>query len=135
MKRSVLFEWFLPLGILLVLTVPFWITPLDLILEDFFFDPSGGWIYKDAQPWRFLWCDGALYLYVVRSSWRYRLGGSQDYRFYDGGICMANVSLAMRALGIAGRWELVDGIAAGEPGCAPECPEELQPLAVLWLDG
>ena len=24
----------------------------------------------NAQPWRFLWRDGALYLYVVRSSWR-----------------------------------------------------------------
>jgi hypothetical protein len=80
----------------------------------------------NAQPWRFLWRDGLLYLYVVRSSWRHRIGGSQDYRFYDGGICMANVALAMEALGIVGRWELVEG-------GAPECPEDLQPLAVLRL--
>jgi nitroreductase len=80
----------------------------------------------NAQPWRFLWRDGALYLYVVRSSWRYRLGGTQDYRFYDGGICMANVLLAMEALGMRGQWALVEGIAPG-------CPDEVQPLAVLHL--
>ena len=84
----------------------------------------------NAQPWRFLWRDGALYLYVVRSSWRYRMGGSQDYRLYDGGICMANVSLAMEALGVAGRWEPSGG---GEPGL-PTGPEELEPLAVLCLE-
>jgi nitroreductase len=83
----------------------------------------------NAQPWRFLWRDGALYLYVIRSSWRYRMGGSQDYRFYDGGICMANVALAMEALGVGGRWALLDD---PEPD-APECPEELQPLAMLRL--
>lgn len=92
----------------------------------------------NAQPWRFLWRDGVLYLYVVRSSWRYQMGGSQEYRFYDGGICMANVALAMEALGVAGQWELVDGIAPGShpvaAGCAPECPEDLQPLAVLRLE-
>jgi nitroreductase len=81
----------------------------------------------NAQPWRFLWRDGALYLYVVRLSWRYRVGGSQDYRFYDGGICMANVALAMEALGVEGQWTLLDG---PEPD-APDCPGELQPLAVL----
>jgi hypothetical protein len=83
----------------------------------------------NAQPWRFLWCDGELYLYVLKQSWRYRLGGTQDYRWYDGGICMANVSLALEALSMAGEWRLVGGLT----GEAPACPDELEPLAVLQL--
>jgi nitroreductase len=89
----------------------------------------------NAQPWRFLWRDGMLYLCVVRSSWRYRLGGSQDYRLYDGGICMANVLLAMEALGVDGYWELLSGegmLGDGAPG-PPSCPAELEPLAKLRL--
>jgi nitroreductase len=82
----------------------------------------------NAQPWRFLWRDGALYLYVLHSSWRYRVGGTQDYRLHDGGICMANVSLAMEALGVAGQWAML-----GEDDPALACPAELEPLAMLRL--
>jgi nitroreductase len=88
----------------------------------------------NAQPWRFLWRDGLLHLYVVRSSWRYRIGGSQDYRFYDGGICMANILLAMQALGMTGQWELLEDGRSDLLGCTPGCPDELQPLAVLRLE-
>lgn len=81
----------------------------------------------NAQPWRFLWHEGQLYLYLKKKSWRYGLGGTQNYRWYDGGICMANVSLAMGALGVEGRWSLV-GI---DLDTAPPCPDELELLAVL----
>jgi nitroreductase len=83
----------------------------------------------NAQPWRFLWYEDRLYLYLKRVNWRYGLGGTQDYRWYDGGLCMANLSLAMAALGIEGQWSLVDGQVR-----VPACPEELEPLAVLELD-
>jgi hypothetical protein len=43
---------------------------------------------------------------------------------------MANVSLALEALGIAGRWSLV----AGQEDAAPACPDALEPLAVLSLN-
>jgi nitroreductase len=83
----------------------------------------------NAQPWRFLWREGRLYLYLKRKSLRYGLGGTQDYRWYDGGLCMANVSLAMEALGLEGHWSLV-----GSHGdVIPACPDELEPLAVLEL--
>jgi hypothetical protein len=80
----------------------------------------------NAQPWRFLWHQGMLYLYVLRKSWRYDVGGSQDYRLHDGGICMANVALAMEAIEVEGQWSLVK---VGD--VAPPCPAHLEPLAVL----
>jgi nitroreductase len=82
----------------------------------------------NAQPWRFLWYEDRLYLYLKKKNWRYGLGGTQAYRWYDGGICMANVSLAMEAFKSKGRWTLV-----GKPDGAPACPDELEPLAVLQL--
>jgi nitroreductase len=84
----------------------------------------------DAQPWRFLWRDGRLYLFVKTSNLRYGMGKS-EYRYYDGGICMGNVLLALQALGIEGRWTLYDG---DEPE-TPQHPDTLEPLAVLALDG
>jgi nitroreductase len=83
----------------------------------------------NAQPWRFLWHEGQLYLYLKRQSWRYGLGRTQDYRWYDGGICMGNVALASEALGLEGRWSLVAELNES----APACPDELEPLAVLRL--
>jgi nitroreductase len=83
----------------------------------------------NAQPWRFLWVEGQLYLYLKKKSWRYGLGGTQDYRWYDGGLCMANLSLAMEALGLEGSWTLAE--AYHDP--VPACPDELEPLAVLQV--
>ncbi|TKJ29419.1 MAG: hypothetical protein CEE40_08400, partial [Chloroflexi bacterium B3_Chlor] len=53
----------------------------------------------NAQPWRFLQRDGQLYLFVTRDSPRYGRGPQEHYCFYDGGIAMANVTLALEALG------------------------------------
>jgi hypothetical protein len=52
-----------------------------------------------------------------------------DYRLYDGGICLANISLALEAQGQEVRWQL---LADGQEG-VPDHPDALQPLAKLDL--
>jgi nitroreductase len=89
--------------------------------------PSG----INAQPWRFLWRDGRLYLFVTRDDPKYTRAGSQEYALHDGGICMANVTLALEALGMEGRWVVYQGI---EPDI-PEHPADLHPLATLVMRG
>lgn len=83
----------------------------------------------NAQPWRLLWREGVLYLFVRRRNPRYG-AHHQEYRFYDGGICMGNVQLALQALGREGHWE---PLADASPGL-PDRPDDLQPLARLPLD-
>ena len=82
---------------------------------------------KNAQPWRLLQRGDALHLYVTRVNRRYGTGSSLEYRFFDGGICMANMSAALEAAGRGGRW-LFD--SADRP---PET-EELEYLATLRPD-
>ena len=89
--------------------------------------PSG----VNAQPWRFLWCDGRLYLFVTRNNPKYTMAGSQEYRLHDGGICIANVTLAMEALGMEGQWVMCQGT---EPDI-PNHPADLHPLATLVMRG
>ena len=89
--------------------------------------PSG----VNAQPWRFLWRNGRLHLFVTRNNPKYTMAGSQEYALHDGGICMANVTLAMEALGMAGRWVMYQGT---EPDI-PEHPADLHPLATLVMRG
>lgn len=85
----------------------------------------------NAQPWRFLWDGLHLYLFVKRQNSRYYgSGAAQQYRLYDGGICMANVALAMTSLGLEGHWQmLVEGETA-----LPDCSQELEPLSRLVLE-
>jgi nitroreductase len=80
---------------------------------------------SNTQPWRFLWRDETLYLFVRRRNMRYAYGLGAEYRLYDGGICMANVTLAMETRHVAGQWHLLDGT---EPDL-PDHPAELEPLA------
>lgn len=87
--------------------------------------PSG----VNAQPWRFLWRDGRLYLFVTRNNPKYTMAGSQEYRLHDGGICMANVTLALEALGMEGQWVMLAGT---EPDI-PNRPADLHPLATLVM--
>jgi nitroreductase len=88
----------------------------------------------NAQPWRFLWVEDRLWLYVLKQSWRYRVAGTQDYRWYDGGLCMANVSLALEALGRERRWSPLGRQGTdGQDVAVPPCPDELEPLALLEL--
>jgi nitroreductase len=83
----------------------------------------------NAQPWRFLWQEGVLYLFVKRDNPRYGKGPNAQYRLYDGGICMANVALALEALGLTGNWEPLPDVAAEQLGHPPD----LQPLAKLRI--
>jgi hypothetical protein len=83
----------------------------------------------NAQPWLFLQREQALYVFVRRDNPKYGRGRGSEYRFYDGGICMANIALAMKALDIQGDWVLPD-----ERGFSlPPHPEDVQPLAMLQL--
>jgi nitroreductase len=97
-------------------------TELAQLVEAARLAPSAG----NAQPWRLLWRDGTLSLFVQRKG-RYSTGRFGAYRLYDGGICMGNVALALEALGMAGHWELPAGT---EPGW-PDHPSDLEPLAKL----
>ncbi len=83
----------------------------------------------NAQPWRFLWHEGWLYLFVTRENRRYGTGPQREYSLYDGGICMANVALAVDALGMEGRWVMLSG---AEPDL-PAHPTNLHPMARVLL--
>ena len=84
----------------------------------------------NAQPWRFLWHDERLYLFVKRNNLRYGSSGAMaHYRLYDGGICMANVALALEALGMEGHWQML----ARDAAHLPDHPASLQPMAKLVL--
>ncbi len=83
---------------------------------------------NNVQPWRFLWHDEALYLFLKKQNARY---GSkpvlQEYRHFDAGTCMANMMMAIEVLGLSGRWSWLDG-----KGIAlPDYPETVEPLAKL----
>lgn len=84
----------------------------------------------NAQPWRFLLRDGTLYLFVKRSNPRYgNKPVMQMYRYFDGGVCMSNVSMALDALEQEGQWVLLDP----EGREVPSHPDTLEPLARLEL--
>jgi nitroreductase len=83
----------------------------------------------NAQPWRLLWHAGVLYLFIKRDNPRYGKGITAQYRLYDGGICMANVALALDALGLTGNWEPLPDAAAERL----RHPPDLQPLAKLQI--
>jgi nitroreductase len=85
----------------------------------------------NAQPWRFLWAEERLHVFVTRNNRRYRGGAQEHYCFHDTGAAMANVSLAMEALGIKGQWRLL----AGKGPHIPEHPPHLLPVATLVIEG
>jgi nitroreductase len=82
----------------------------------------------NTQPWRFLWTNGRLHLFVTSQNLLASLGRS-SYHLHDGGTCMANITLACRALGIGCQWRLYQG----QESDIPPHPDGLQPLAVLEL--
>jgi nitroreductase len=83
----------------------------------------------NAQPWRFLWKDPSLYMFVTRLNPKYGRGPSQDYRLYDGGICMANITMALDAQEIQTDWILLDT----NVDKIPDHPSDLEPLALLTM--
>ena len=85
---------------------------------------------NNTQPWRFLWQDSTLYLFLDRENTRYgKQPILQEYCYFDGGTCMSNISMAMESLDIEGRWTLL--LDTNE--FVPDRPDKLMPLAKLEL--
>ena len=95
------------------------------IIEAGRFAPSA----VNAQPWRFLLSDQTLFLYMTRENKKYSVSG-KNYAFFDSGICMANISLAMQALNVQGHWQLIDDSEKDYP----DHPQDLIPLARLIIE-
>ncbi|MBN1922348.1 MAG: nitroreductase family protein [Anaerolineae bacterium] len=83
----------------------------------------------NAQPWRFLWRKGELFLFTLRQNARYGKGVPQDYRFFDAGLCMASVRLALKSQGRQESWQLL----TGEERDLPKYPQTLAPVAKIVL--
>jgi len=85
----------------------------------------------NAQPWRFLWRDGKLTIFVTRENPRYGDVDGQEYRLFDGGICLANLAISLRTAHLAFKWEFCEDDQGAHP-------QNLQPLAILgvssWKD-
>ncbi|MEM7010504.1 MAG: phosphatase PAP2 family protein [Verrucomicrobiota bacterium] len=50
----------LTLGGLLLLTIPFWIWPIDVNVQSGFYDSDAGWKFKESQPWDALYNFGVI---------------------------------------------------------------------------
>ncbi len=84
----------------------------------------------NAQPWRFLWRQPWLYVFVRRENEVYGKGVKQNYKYLDVGICMANITMTLQVLDLPADWEL---LVDGQPNL-PRYPRELEPVARLRLD-
>lgn len=54
-KKKELFDFLFPAAILLAATILFWIFPLDVKLQSFFFSSDNGWYLSNSAPWYFLY--------------------------------------------------------------------------------
>ena len=95
------------------------------VIEAARFAPSA----VNAQPWRLLLSKRNLYLFVLRNNRKYYFSANQDYCFYDGGICMANMELALDSQSIKHQWHLY---TEDFESCPPH-PDSLFPIARLSL--
>lgn len=84
----------------------------------------------NAQPWRFLWLDEQLYVFVTRRNRRYLRDAQQEYRFHDVGAAMANITLMMEAMNMKVSWAI---IGEGQLD-VPSHPSDLEPIACLATD-
>ncbi len=83
----------------------------------------------NVQPCRFLLRRKQLYLFIKKENPKYGKGTKQNYRFFDAGICMANMALTLRAMSVSTPWQLLDTSSAD----VPPHPETLEPVASLSL--
>ena len=79
----------------------------------------------NTQPWRFLWQEPWLHLFVKRNNRSYLSHANQPYRHVDGGIVMANISLTLQALNMSAPWSFATTL--------PPYPPELEHLASIAL--
>jgi lipid A 4'-phosphatase len=55
MKKRVFLDFLVPIAILSLITLPFWVTDADTAFSRLFYTVGKGWHYGDANPWRFLY--------------------------------------------------------------------------------
>ena len=60
MKKAINYTVWGPLSILLGLTLLFWVTDLDISIQNLLYSPVDGWIWAASQPWKFLYSFGVL---------------------------------------------------------------------------
>jgi lipid A 4'-phosphatase len=60
MKKRVFLDFLVPIVILLLFTLPFWVTDADIAFSRLFYAQGKGWHYGDAYPWRFLYDYGNI---------------------------------------------------------------------------
>jgi len=65
MKSRRNLEWLIPLLILLAATAVFRVTDIDVSLERLFYRSPGGWVFKDVEPWRFLYRFGFYPAWII----------------------------------------------------------------------
>jgi len=83
----------------------------------------------NAQPWRFLLLNNELHLFSVQDSRKYLLPENRFYALHDCGVCMANMDMAMAAMGYEWEWDFLDGQIDENL----KCPPSLYPLAKLLI--
>lgn len=86
----------------------------------------------NAQPWRFVLKDGWLYLYVLPRVYPFVLTQRHRtlYALHDGGLVMANISLAYEALGEERNWVMYDFDVDSFPGF----PKDALPIAKIQVN-
>jgi len=85
----------------------------------------------NAQPWRLLWIEPHLFLFVTSKKLANILSSAyKTYCLYDGGICMANIAMALKAHNQPAQWEILDSSSP----MIPEHPQEFIPLGKIKLD-
>lgn len=82
MKRHLAVDFLLPITILCISTVIFACTNLDIRIQSLFYAENGGWLYRNANPWLFLYRYGvipalamtvAAFILLVASAWSHKL--------------------------------------------------------------
>lgn len=83
----------------------------------------------NAQPWRFVYENNILYLYVVPQVYPFVLNQKSRniYALHDAGIVMANIWLAYQSMGIERDWTLYVHDQTG----FPTVPADVLPIAKI----
>jgi|WetSurMetagenome_2_1015567.scaffolds.fasta_scaffold33006_2 lipid A 4'-phosphatase len=59
-KKRAIIDFAIPIGVLLILTVLLSLADADLRLAQLFYSSEKGWLWKDIQPWDFLYRYGTI---------------------------------------------------------------------------
>ena len=58
MKRKILWDFLIPIIILMALTLFFWVTDADIAIQKSFYSPDKGWYLNETDPWIWLYHHG-----------------------------------------------------------------------------